>query len=242
MSGLIYKEIITNKKTLILMSVIILIIPILMSLTVLSDDADENSAGTLMSLMNIMIYVIIFLVVGTMQAQMFENDESKRWVDYIVSTPKLARGQVESKYIFTLMVTIGAMILAMIGSDIANVISGSSDMSIMLYILVIVQLFLRAVEIPFIIRWGSKVGTVLKSIMFLVLLLAGIGYLLFGDLSFWNDMDKVYEKMLEFLSGDFQEGFFVFLGIAPYAVGILYYLSYRISAKLYLKGADNYAC
>lgn len=242
MSGLIYKEIITNKKTLVPASVITLLLPILMSLTALSDNADEGSSGMIMSLMSVMVYIIIFLVVGTMQAQMFENDESKRWADYIVSTPKLARGQVESKYIFTLTVTIGAMILAMIGSDIANVISGSSDMSIMLYILVIVQIFLRAVEIPFIIRWGSKVGTVLKSIMFLVLLLAGIGYLLFGDLSFWNDMDKVYEKMLGFLSGDFSEGFFVFLGIAPYAVGILYYLSYRISAKLYLKGAENYVC
>lgn len=242
MSGLIYKEVVTNKRNLLLMTLITLFLPILMLLPALSDNADEGSSGMIMSLMSIMVYIIIFLVVGTMQAQMFENDESKRWADYIVSTPKLARGQVESKYIFTLMVTIGAMILGIIGSDTANVISGSSDMSMMIYLLVIIQVFLRAVEIPFIIRWGSKVGTVLKSIMFLVLLLAGIGYLLFGDLSFWNDMDKIYEKMIGFLNGDYPDAFFVFLGVAPYITGILYYVSYRISVRLYLKGVENYDC
>lgn len=236
MSGLIYKEIVTNRKTLILMAVVSTILSSIFFLQ--PEEADIPS--TIYYLLGMMTFVFVFFIIGMMQPMIFEADETKRWAYFISSSPKAARGQVESKYIFILMISFGAMILCMVINDLAELINGVPDMFLLIYNLLIIQIFLMALELPFIFRFGSKAGGSYKAAVFIIAFLAVIAYLLFGDISMFNNIDALYEKIIAFFNGEIPDGLYIFMAVSPYAVGIVYYISYRISVKLYLKGAENY--
>ncbi len=237
MSGLIYKELVMNKRTLLIMTVVSLIVS---SILFNTSDIDEGME-TIYSLLGMLSFVLIFLLVGMMQPMIFQADENKRWAYFISASPKTAKGQVEAKYIFTLIISFGAMIFCMIINDLAELINGMPDMLLLIYNLLIIQLFLRALELPFIFRFGSKAGGSYKAAVFLIALLAVIAYLLFGNLSiFSSNIDAFYERVLAFIGGEIPDSLYIIMAVSPYIVGILYYVSYRISVKFYLKGAENY--
>lgn len=236
MSGLIYKELVMNKKPLLIMTLVSLI----MSSVLFTQNEVEPGMETIFSLLGMLSFVLIFFIVGMMQPMIFEADETKRWAYFISASPKTAKGQVEAKYIFTLMISLGAMIFCMIVNDAAELVNGVPDMLLLIYNLLIIQIFLRAVELPFIFRFGSKVGGSYKAAVFLLALLAIIAYLLFGDLSMFKNIDAFYDRVLALLGGDIPDSLYIVMAVSPYAAGILYYVSYRISVKFYLRGAENY--
>jgi hypothetical protein len=101
------------------------------------------------------------------------------------------------------------------------------------------QLFLRAVETPFLVRYGSKAGKQVKLLVLVGAVFLVIVYLLFGPLP---DSDTVFEAMGSwFFSEDKLSG--MLLGVAailPYVVFAFYYISYRISCEFYQKGVETY--
>jgi hypothetical protein len=95
MAGLLYKEFLVNRRNLIPVGGSLLLISVLMFIK--APDGFE----IFYSFMGIFVYLLIFFLTGEMlQASVFEPDETKRWANFILSSPLGAAGQVKSKLCF----------------------------------------------------------------------------------------------------------------------------------------------
>lgn len=62
-------------------------------------------------------------------------------------------------------------------------------------------LFLNAIEIPFIVRFGYRKGVNLKAVIF-VLVIAAVGiYFLFGDISMFGSWEDFMQFIIDILNG-----------------------------------------
>lgn len=244
MAGLIYKEWILNRKTILILSATIVFMSFVFVFMPMTDDSVVSSDDMSFSMILILLYLIIFFFVGMFQPNIFAVDETKKWACFVTSTPEMSEGQIGAKYIFGMIMSFGAVLWCNILNNIVALIYGSNTITIVLQLPVImlfVQFFLRSFEYPFMVRFGSKFGAVYKSGVFFLFIFILLVYFLFGDLSLFDSADAFYEKMLNILSGKgLSDNMLLLLCCMPLLSMILYYLSYRISCRMYLKGAENF--
>lgn len=237
MAGLLYKELIINKKSLLIYLGTVLLISFGMIVNMTGDDIDPEKAAGIIPL----FYFMIFFFTGMFQPNLFEPDETKKWAYFVTSTPAMARGQVYSKYMAGFIMSLFAMLWCQVLDTTVSFIIGVQSMAMTaVFIFFYIQLFLRAVEYPFIVRFGSKIGSTYKMASFFIVILIILIYLLFGDLSILNT-DNMFEIFYGILDGSiFSENVLFVLSLCPYLIIASYYLSYRISCKFYLKGAESF--
>ena len=258
MTGLLYKELKQNK----LFLLITLLAPFVMVFfpcigDIISSDGKSFSdrivscfdtmaeSGTLI---RVMCMEFGYFIIGMMQSNVLAGDETKKWGYFTASHPKGVTGQVYMKYVLIFMMC-GMLMVSYYFFDalfcqIAFAVTGQEvkmifQISLILFFL---QILLRAIEIPFLIRYGSKKGANIKSVMLLSVLLLGLIYLLFGPLP--ESMEDLTDKIFAFIEG-LQTGastpaLNLFLGIFEWVALIGYYISYKISCKLYMKGVEQY--
>ncbi|MBE6876137.1 MAG: ABC-2 transporter permease [Ruminococcus sp.] len=247
MKGLLYKELVQNKIMLfaiglccIFFSFFLGIMPFLPFMTDGQDLSDEDAFTVMMM---IFITVLDYFFLLCFQGNFFQTDERKKWAYFIASSPETAVGQVRSKYFLILICDMGVLIWTYFFENIANPIqgtlTGTTSISALLFF---VHMFLSAFDIPFMIRFGTKGGNMAHTVMFVLLIAVGGIYLLFGDISFFDSIDDFYDKILNFLHGENVSDWLYFgLGLFVWISMGLYYASYRISCKCYLKGVEHYA-
>ena len=69
---------------------------------------------------------------------------------------------------------------------------------------------------------------------------SAVVYGLFGDLS-WIDLESIWDKAFHLLKNMNDSTGLIWGQIVFFsAVAVMYYLSYRISCKFYLKGVEHY--
>ena len=100
----------------------------------------------------------------------------------------------------------------------------------------VITVLYNAVTMPFLIRYGGDKGLATAGIALGAVVFTVIVYFLFGDISFLY-VDDPMGAIMELLTS---EGMLFITAILPYISLLLYYLSYRISLKLYRKGAEDY--
>lgn len=237
MGGLIYKDFLTNKKSIFITLGSVLYCGIMLILPNLSENVEEDM-GAFMSLYGILMFFAVFFITGAFEGNMFKNDESKRWSYFITSTPMLKK-YIEAKYWFIMIIALATVFISAIFDALNCILFDSVSLQIVLMIFFYVQIFLKAIEIPFYVRFGTTMGGYYKvGVLVLVVLVAGI-YALFGDLSHFGSMDAFYDWVLDALSGEVKM-IEVFMAVMPFVSAGMYYLSYKLSCKLYLKGAENF--
>lgn len=237
MAGLLYKELIINKKSLLIFLGTILFISFGLIAILMDDETDPGTAAGILPL----FYFMLFFLTGMFQPNIFEPDESKKWAYFVSSTPAMVRGQIYSKYMAGFCMTLFCMLLCQVLDMAAAFILGEQTMAMAaVYIFVYAQLFLRAVEYPFIVRFGSRIGSVYKMASFFVVIFIIFVYLLFGDLSFL-DKNDIFGLIYGILDGSaFSDNALFVISLCPYLAIASYYLSYRLSCKFYLKGAESF--
>lgn len=181
-----------------------------------------------------------FLAAGALQMLVLRGDDRKLWSYWISASPDGYRGFLRIKYemIFGMIVLFNTslaefdMLFCAVMADIK--IEGIASLGNIAMPLIFVQIALRAVDIPFTIRFGSKKGSLIKligllvfSILLLVVILTNAG----------GASVRIFEFGEKILKGE-AAGFTV--GILAVSSLVLYDLSYRISCRLYLKGAEQY--
>lgn len=238
MYGLLYKELVLNKKNLLGVAAAVLVF----SITLFIPPEDKvGDMSELFVMINMFITVIIFLVVGMLQQGLFETDERKLWQFYITSTPDGLKNQIRAKYVFAFLLSIITVLYCIL----VNLIFGAVNdiaVPIPLTVIFLTQILFRSIEFPFLVRFGSKYGNTFRSVIITLIVFIGIAYLLFGDLSIFGS----YESFMNFImnhifnENGFTTEFTDILYLIPALIYILYYISYRISCKLYLKGGENY--
>lgn len=240
MAGLLYKELILNKKILISMSGTMLFFSIFLFVPIPSDLKGEYYG--IYALLLSLLCVMLFMFSGVIQQGIFAYDERKKWADFISSTPLSVNGQVLSKYYFSLLISIATFVYCNLAYGINAVIQGkdSGVMNIAI-ILFTIQIFLRSIEFPFFVRFSSKYGNNYKSAVFGVIFMIIFVYLLFGDLSMFGTFDEFMEWYMKLYNSNvISDILLLILALAPFAVGFMYFLSYKISCRFYLKGAESY--
>ncbi|MGN1415812.1 MAG: ABC-2 transporter permease [Oscillospiraceae bacterium] len=237
MAGLLYKELIINKKSLLIYLGTVLLISFGVIVNMTGDDIDPEKGAGIVPL----FYFMIFFFTGMFQPNLFEPDESKKWSYFVTSTPAMARGQVYSKYMAGFLMSLFAMLWCQVLDMAVTFILGAQSMAMSaVYIFFYAQLFLRAVEYPFIVRFGSKIGSTYKMASFFLVIFIVFVYLLFGDLSML-DMNNIFDTIYGILDGSiFSDNVLFVISLCPYLAIASYYLSYRLSCKFYLKGAESF--
>ena len=235
MFGLLYKELIIHKKQLLMIYPVLVFFSIWCIVPPLtSPDLSEWELILVLTLCSI----ITILTLAMFEMGIFEADEMKKWQAFIVSTPDGIKNQIGAKYIFNAALSCSVVTVLLIIYQSAGALNGT-DVTIGIIILMQLlwfQLFLRALETPFIIRFGSKQGNLIRMIIIGVIAFGFVVYGLFGDLSIFGSLKDFLEWANDFLTKSNN----YFLMLTPGATLVLYYISYRISCRLYLKGGEYY--
>lgn len=253
MTGLLYKEFRLNARKLIFSIIGTMVYPVVIIIvTKLSEIEAEktfNDAQQEQMLMNIMGLLwltscfMAFMFFAAFQNTLIIEDERKKWAYYITSTPTGVNGLIGVKYLMVMItgmfvVTIMTIMQA-IQNDMDSLTIDATAITIMGFFM---QLLFRAIEYPLIFRFGTKVGNMVKSCIVVLLCIVLFVYFLFGDTSMFANLETFWERFFKFVNDPEQmKKVYLWIGIIAVAVMPLYYLSYRLSVKWYLKGVENYA-
>ncbi len=236
MSGLLYKEFTPVKKPLMYYLAFVaaaMVMAIISSFTCGKDDPQ------FFSIMTACIYCMAFFFSDFIIQDSFRHDENHKWGSFVISSPQMAKGHVQSKYYFTLIMNVATVSLMYVLDMALTAITGSS-LAIVLYVLFCGKLILNALEYPFYIRFGYKSGqAVTGGILGVAFLIVWI-YGLFGDISFFFQ-DDVALAIANLLVGKNAGTLSLWLMAAAFWLGVpMYIISCKISEKLYLKGCEAY--
>ncbi len=234
MFGLLYKELLANKKQFLPVLFVTAFCSCLMVVPPIVSDLEEWEVNLTLSFSSI----IIALVIEMFQQGIFEHDERKVWQFFICSTSDGIKKQISSKYIFNLFLSSMMMCWCTFLFYIAAAVSDHNVTiaGMILQLIVFIQIFIRAFETPFMILFGSKKGNVIRMVIMGTIVLIVLIYALFGDLSIFGSM----EDFIKWFQETFTENIPLFLRLTPAAVFFLYWVSYKISCLLYLKGGESY--
>ncbi|MDE6781472.1 MAG: ABC-2 transporter permease [Ruminococcus sp.] len=237
MGGLIYKDFIINKKSIFMMLGIVMYCGIMFLLPNVLDSEDADLAGDFVQLYGILIFPLFFIITGSFASNIFQSNERKSWAYFISSTPMLKK-HIEAKYWFVMIIALSTVFISSVFDAINCLVFDGTNLLLLISLLFYIQIFLLAFEIPFLVRFGS-IGAYYKAgILVIGVLVVGI-YLLFGDLSHFGTMDDFYEWFFKAMDGG-AKAFEIFYAILPFVSMTAFYLSYRISCRLYLKGTENF--
>ena len=179
------------------------------------------------------------LAAGALQMLVLRGDDRRLWSYWITATPGGYREFLRVKY----EMIFGMIVLFMFTVQFVDMgfCAAAADMEKgdMMQIsgaalpLCFVQILFRAIDIPFVYRFGSKKGSYIK----LICMLAGSMILAALLLLNTEHFDAVAEVCIKIFNVK-NSPLILSAGLA--VCPALYYLSYRITCNLYLKGAEQY--
>lgn len=248
MNGLLYKEFKQNQTGVlvtILVPFLVLLLPVVLTSSGLqlslvdSVVSIENESATL----KFLLIMATYLMVGDMQGKTLIGDDTKKWGIFVVSNPVGIKGYLYTKYIFIfgmcgLMFVSGTLadyLYCTIGYQVTKQDIGS--MSVTLVLLFYAQLLLRAIELPFFIRFGIKSGTIIKIITGVLLVVLLIVFVLLNP---FDIVIKIVGFVDSLRSGNVSDALSLMIAIFPFIALGTYYFSYRVSCKVYMKGVEQY--
>lgn len=244
MTGIMYKDFLIMKKELLLNGLEILVAVVFLCLpwnSILEDASavTETINGHTITfvVMPILMYFMIFLTLGGLQNNLFSADEKKSYAAFIISTPQTARGQIRCKYCETLLLALTGVLLGLICDGISSLVLGEKGSARTIYLsLFVIQIFFRAIDMPFLIRYGQSQGKFVKILMLLLAAFGGIVYVLFGPLPDLDSSTVIEKLILWFLDENKKSALWSKAKvIGPCAAFVMFYLSYRIAVRQYQK-------
>ncbi|MBP3856427.1 MAG: ABC-2 transporter permease [Ruminiclostridium sp.] len=242
MSGLLYKNFRINRSSFIFSlctAILCCIVTILFAVFIGgADSIKDDNAATSIGMVNALLYYLAFLLPSLTTSMLFEADENKTCCAFAMSLPQGGKGHVESKYYYLLILNITVLFIAFTSDMISFAIYGGKVSATMALMLIFCwRLLVSAIEVPFVIRFGSQHGVEIKGVVIFFIFMLIMIYFFFGDISWLMSVEDPVEAFVNWLnSGDtiFWISLFPFISVAAY------YLSCRISVKLFRKGAENY--
>lgn len=230
MRGLLYKEFFLLKRNMIFMAVFQLIMTGLCILLV-SGGLDRE----LTMLVLAACYYLPFFIMTIVTQELFAQDEKSPWSSFAGATPQGLKGQVACKYYVILIENLLLLLCCFLTDTLVVAVTGDTTISMALagMFFFCIRIFLQAIEIPFLLRFGVNAGGAVKSAVQAFIVFAVICYGLFGNISFLFSDDPVAAFFAFFNSGHV----LWVLAVIPYVAIAAYFLSYRISLRIY-KGVD----
>ena len=249
--GLLYKELKQNRIVIILAALTPLFLT-LFPFAVWSIDALANHKGVnewFEMSTNIIIRVVMlvcgFFVISGLMSEVFRGDDRKLWAYFVVSTPRGVRGFIYRKYVITLLMNVIYMTSGIFADQLLATLNYfvtgnelTTSMSSVCVFMVFLLMFTSAVDIPFTVRYGSKKGSIVKmTVMTLILTLGVVVYGLIPE----EISEKITEAIVSFFSSEANTSLLlIIVCLLPYIALAAFGFSYKISCKMFMKGANEY--
>lgn len=237
MSGLIYKNFRINFFSSLLILIITLIssaIAIICSILSGTELIAENDGA----MMFFLLYYFVFMMPSLTANLLFEADENKTASAFAMALPQGGKGHVESKYWYILIQYLLVLFITFLTDTVTYVILGGSfSAAIILMMIFCWRLLLSAIEIPFVIRFGSQKGIAIKGVVISFIAMLVAIYIMFGDISWLINSDDPFKAFMDWVKSG---KIFFLISLFPFISCAAYWLSCKISVKVFRKGAENY--
>ncbi len=247
MYGFLYRNFRVMRQMLIVFGFVILFavfMPIFQALVWKAEELNNTMAYHMPCMLT---YFMLMMLSYFMNDELHKADEKRLPVYFAIASPAGVNGYVKSKYLCTLLLPFIAMNICLLTDLTAaaildlrqDVTQVTSFMGIYTGLFMMIIL-LSAIELPFMVRFGVKKGGNVKAVIFLGIFAAAGIYFLFGDISMFGSMEDIIQFLIDVLNG--KRGGTTMLAISallPLVTLALYYLSYLLSCKLYLKGVEQ---
>ena len=180
-----------------------------------------------------------FLAAGALQMLVLRGDDRKLWGYWITASADGYKGFLRVKYemIFAMIVlflfTLQCVDRGYCAAAADTGMTGVGEISGIAVLLCFVQILLRAIDIPFVYRFGSKKGSLIKLICLIVLVIVMLALLILNAERF-DTIIEMGKKVFSALNSS------LILSVGLVVCLSLYFLSYRITCRLYLKGVEQY--
>ncbi len=242
MSGLIYKNFRVNRWSFLFSVITALLcglVAVLMGVFIGgSESLRQESDAQNVTLVFTVLYYLAFLLPSMSTSLLFEADENKTASAFAMSVPQGGKGHIESKYFYILILNVVIMFLMFVCDTIATGIFGGKVSAVLMLMFIFCwRMLMNAIEIPFIIRFGSQRGVAIKGAVISGVFGLFLIYFLFGDISWLIGTEDPVAAFMDWL----QSGDIIFwLSLFPFVSAAAYFISCKISVKLFRKGAENY--
>ena len=260
MRGLIYKDLYLIKNKIMIMAASLMFTYILMVVVLIV--AAKNLTVEVLEPMEGIFDFMVVIYIGLMGFNyLIKVDDSRSWGFYGISLPEGGKSIVASRYMVTFILYFISLTICVINDIICSLVAGQMINVSELYLGVIFfGIFLNALELPLAFRFGADKASVIRILISIVLILIISIYLLFGNIE-WLMGDKgiltitvrIIRQMADTPEGS-GEGFkvlsdelksfvknmtlkgYIAASMSYHLVTLFYYISYRISCKVYRKG------
>ena len=186
----------------------------------------------------VILYAPFFLA-SFVNGDIFKSDERRIWCHFVISSPQSARGQILCKYTMLCLINLTLLVLGLLTDLMSCKMLGTSDASAwkILIVFFAMNTILNAVEVPFMIRFGTSKGMTIKGTLFGIIFGAAYICFLFADLSFIRE-HNIMDWLLELVTtGPDMTKICIWICIIA---AVLYAISYFISTLLYRAGVEEY--
>lgn len=242
MTGLLYKTIRTNWGKMLGFFIGCMFYPAVFAFVFRDSENMDGINGEVTIMMWSFTALITFLIGGVFQDSVFNDDERKKWAYFVTSTPTGIKGQIGSKYLIALlwsMLTVTMLILLNNFAKDGN--EELADGTVVFIGFFYIQLLMRSIEFPLMARFGSKMGKTAKIVIVGAIAFITFVYVLFGDTSPFENLDNFWDNIFKAMADPEKlKKIMLWFSILTAAVIPIYYLSYRLAVKWYLKGVESY--
>lgn len=246
--GFLYKEIRQNRIGILLIVLAPLFSYIfasgMLALICFFDDAEDGYIDTITSNVTLLASAIIGACIATgILTGIFKGDDKKLWGYFTASTSAGIKGFLYTKYVLLFAMNgiylAASYFMSISVSTVRYFLVGEENISTMNIHTVVffALLFLSALDIPFIVRFGTKKGSIIKIsglIVFVILLTLAIAYIP------PETLDSIFAFCEKFIKNKAEGWIQLIPAAAPFLSLGVYYLSYRISCGLFMKGVNAY--
>lgn len=246
MTGLIYKELKINRFPLIMLLLFFIITPTLVfgGSHYSKDNSFPDPVAAI--LFGLFFCIISYMILGVFESGFIESGDKKVWAYFIKSTPQTEKGEIAARYMIVFALTLGLFLLLTLVNLILSVIWIEIPLFTLPVIYVAaIQLMILSIQFPITLRFGHKTGLYLRvGAILLALIIFGILVLYSKAFSIEKLTEKLmlfYEDILGETGNTVPKSFIILqkiLNTLCIAAPVLYFISYRISCRMYLKGVE----
>lgn len=248
-TGFFYKELKQNRISIVITAILPLLVTALSLVMIygvsLSEDISFKSAMA-DSEWVLLHYICIALGVITASGfimSVFSGDDNKLWAFFAASIPNGVKRFMYNKYVLCFALTGLYMVMSIFSENLYDtirfIITGTESTSItnVFVIIFFMLIFFNSIDIPLMIRFGQRKGSIIKTTA--TLLIATVGVVVYDNMPdkyqevFFNAVNSV-------LKGEANDEILLITPICILICLAAYPISYKISCKLFMKGVNNY--
>lgn len=242
--GWLYKELKQNRLTIVFTALVPLIvfIVILVIFSLMYIIKKESLEVVKITAIRLGVIALSWFIVSNLITNVFTGDDKKLIAYFTHTTPNGVKKYMYHKFIlyFALdgLLLFSLYIIDSVISTMGYVFKGEEDDSLMNVFIFIFYfiIFSSCFDIPLAVRFGAKKSGIIKLILLVIIsiLVLLVGFMIPDEIR-----NKIFDKIYATFKGESDVGVII-MSIFPFIALTGYFISYKFSCKLFMKGVKEY--